>query len=186
MYWVRGHGDRQPGLERSLASAGLVRAGSVVSMVADLSSAIVPVPFGLAVERVSGPTAMAAWTEFLGVCAGVPSHLRGVVSRLYAPAAGGAADIRLLVGSRDGRPAAASVLRTEGGIASLWFVGGLPAGRGRGARSGMVLAGMAAARAHGCTHAVLASLPATAGAYERLGFRRHGRFEVYEGDFRRP
>lgn len=88
--------------------------------------------------------------------------------------------IRPYVALRDDQPAAALLALEHDRNCYLWFVATVPAHRRRGLASELVRLALRQARENGCDTTTLESTAMAEPAYERLGYRRLGRYRVWE------
>ena len=86
---------------------------------------------------------------------------------------------RHYLGHVDGRPVATSELYLAAGVAGLYFVGTLPAVRGRGIARAMTLAALRDARDMGYRVGTLQATPLGTPVYRRLGFRDFMTMGIY-------
>jgi GNAT superfamily N-acetyltransferase len=79
----------------------------------------------------------------------------------------------------DGKPAAVTTLFIQGTVAGLYWVGTVPAMRGRGLATQLVTHALNASRSLGCTSAVLQASDSGKPVYTRLGFKDYCQFKLY-------
>ncbi len=122
--------------------------------------------------------------EFVGVNAeayatyGMPSEvLFDVFDEVAAVVADPAASI--VVARRDGRPVATAMVYESDGVASLQWVGTVPAARGAGLGALVTVAATNLAFAHGAASCSLQASPMGASVYHRLGYEIVFHYEEY-------
>ena len=80
----------------------------------------------------------------------------------------------------DGRPACFLGIQDEGGDGGVFMVGTIPEARGRGIAGALLTHSLIAARERGCDISTLQSTRMGEPVYARLGYRTHGRVNMWE------
>jgi GNAT superfamily N-acetyltransferase len=181
--WHLGPSSRPADLGERLVRLGFAHADDEIGMGADLDAVPdrVPVPAGLAIERVRDEPALAAWTGTLARGFGEGEREAAWVGSVYA--AIGLGDVvpwRHFLARLDGRPVATSSLFLRAGVGGVYFVFTVPEARRRGIGAAVTLAALHEARTLGCRLAVLGSSAMGRSVYRRLGFDERCRIGVYE------
>ena len=166
-----------------LLARGFADGGDEPAMAADLATARVDVapPEGFTVARVRDEAGLDAYRRVLGNGFGEGPRegdwVAGVFGRIGL---GDGVPWRHYVSRVEGEPVGtASVLRT-GGVAGVFFVSTAPDVRRRGIGTATTRHAMIAARALGCTTAVLGASPMGEAVYRTLGFEEVFRYRILE------
>lgn len=181
-WWV-GPTSRPADLGARLAAHGLVEAETELGMALDLARLLAapPLPVGLAVQRVSSPSALAAYASVLAANWDPPDEaVADVYARAVATVLSPSCPARHYVGYLDGEPVATSECFLGHGVAGLYAVVTLPWARRRGFGTAMVAVPLADARAAGYRTATLQASAGGQGVYARLGFLPCGTFREYK------
>jgi GNAT superfamily N-acetyltransferase len=182
MFWWVGPSTEPRNLSQRLEAHDLVRAGRLHGMAIDLAHVAesVPAHTTLIIERVRDPEMLDAFFHLLRRDGPMPRTVAAALFGLFCKA--GFQEDSLLhhyVAWYKGEPVACCSMLRSAPVAGLYNVATLPAMRGRGIASAMVLTALGAARAVGCHLGVLESLPSHLDLYRRLGFIEHCRIDVY-------
>jgi GNAT superfamily N-acetyltransferase len=99
--------------------------------------------------------------------------------QLFSPSFAADPDVRLFIGSLDGRPVGTAVAIRTGDVSGVYAVGTLPAARRRGLGSALTWAAVEAGHAWGCDTTVLQASEMGLPIYEAMGFRTVVDYMVY-------
>lgn len=178
-WWVEA-GTRPPNLGETLLACGLEYDGNTPGMAVDLAELddrgrSVP---GLAIERVQGPQAQASFASVAVAGFDLPPASKGASIALLE---GLGYDLPLAsyLGIYNGEPVATSQVFLGEGVAGIYWVATLPAGRGKGIGAAMTLAPLLEARRMGYRAGILQSSPMGYPVYRRLGFVENCRLPYY-------
>jgi ribosomal protein S18 acetylase RimI-like enzyme len=80
----------------------------------------------------------------------------------------------------DGRPASFVLVHDHDGDCAFWMAATIPEARGRGLVSGLLHRAMLDARERGCTTSTTQATKMGEPVYDRLGYRKFGRIEMWE------
>jgi GNAT superfamily N-acetyltransferase len=161
-------------LGERLEAHGLAREDDLPGMAVDIDELphSPPGPAGMRIERVADDGARLAWAEAYASGAGSPGCVAAALGDIVT--ADGNDDTALgwrhYVGWLDDQPAACASLFLGAGVAGVYNVATVPAARGRGIGSAMVIRALREARRLGYRVGVLQSAPMAIPMYERLGF----------------
>lgn len=128
-------------------------------------------PASLEIRPVQEPSTLRTWVRTGLAGFGMPAGLEEGVFALFE-GMGLALPVRHYVGYVDGEPVATSSLFLGAGVAGIYNVSTIPAGRGRGVGRAMTLAPLLDARGLGYRAAVLQSSEMGFSVYRRLGFEQ--------------
>jgi GNAT superfamily N-acetyltransferase len=98
---------------------------------------------------------------------------------LFSPSFAADPDVRLFIGSLDGRPVGTAVAIRTGDVSGVYAVGTLPAARRRGVGTALTWAAVEAGRAWGCDTTVLQASEMGLPIYEAMGFRTVVEYTVF-------
>jgi GNAT superfamily N-acetyltransferase len=121
---------------------------------------------GVVVEAVA-PADLEAFLQ-CSIDTGMPPD---AARQLFSPSFAADPDVKLFIGSLDGRPVGTAVAVRTGDVSGVYAVGTLPAARRRGVGSAMTWAAVAAGRAWGCDTIVLQASEMGYPIYVAMGFR---------------
>lgn len=132
-----------------------------------------PLPRGLTIAPVTDEHEFAHWLRVLDIGFGLRELARDTIAQAirrdgFGPEAG----MRHYLGRLDGEPIATCTLFPGAGVAGIYNVSTLPAGRRLGIGAAITLLPLLDARAAGYRVGILQSTPMGYGVYRRLGFRR--------------
>jgi GNAT superfamily N-acetyltransferase len=99
--------------------------------------------------------------------------------QLFSPSFAADPDVRLFIGSLDGRPVGTAVAIRTGGVSGVYAVGTVPAARRRGVGTALTWAAVEAGRAWGCDTTVLQASEMGLPIYEAMGFRTVVEYSVF-------
>jgi ribosomal protein S18 acetylase RimI-like enzyme len=185
-WWVT-PSTRPAGLGERLEACGLVHAGGMAGMAADLSALRTDVrdPAGLAIEEVTGEDGLERWCAVQGEVHGLPDVAAGPFFRLHAALgldAGSGRPWRLFLGSLRGRAVATSASFHGREAVALTSIATRREARGRGIAAAMSLYSLLRARAAGCGYATACASPAAEPLLRRLGFTRRCQLDLFLSD----
>jgi ribosomal protein S18 acetylase RimI-like enzyme len=181
--WWHSPWDQPADLGRRLEDAGLVLDETDLAMAADLVRLRVEtaLPAGLRIGRARTPAAL---QHFAAVVAANWSPPDSWVLRFYELAAPVVlteeSPLWYFVGYLEGVPVASAEVVFGGGVAGLYSVCTLEAYRRRGFGTALTAHALLAARAAGCSHAILQASTEGAGIYARAGFEAFGEITEYK------
>ena len=112
----------------------------------------------------------------LSVALGMP---RDLAERVFVPGLLDDPDVRLFVGSLDGRPAGTSLAIRTGETSGVYNVGTVAVARRRGVASAATWAAVSAGREWGCDVVVLQSTAMALSMYEAIGFRTIATYAMF-------
>jgi GNAT superfamily N-acetyltransferase len=159
-----------------LRELGLERAGSQPGMaLAALEDVAVP-DAPATIREVTGREDREAFTTVTTDAFGLPADAAATIDR----AAFAAAEVRLFLVRVDGQPAASGVLVVTGDVAGVYSVGVRDPFRRQGVGEAITATLLRAARAAGCSRAVLQSSEMARPLYEGMGFQTVVTYEQYE------
>ncbi len=179
--WTVGSSTVPPNLGTNLRAKGLAHLLVVPGMALDLRRLPdEPLPRGLTIRRAVNRRDLEACIR---IAASTFQIAEALVPRLVDIELGMPADHRettaAFLGRVGGKPVASSVLFTSAGVAGLYFVGTLPAHRGRGLARAMTVHAMREGRERGYRIGTLQATEMGLPVYRRLGFQAYSRFEIY-------
>ena len=179
--WTVGSSTVPQDLGSRLQAKGLNHLIAVPGMAMELAKLPEePLPKGLAIERAESHENLEACIRIAVTTFRIADAL---VPRLVDIELGMPPDHRenavAFLGRIDGRPVASSMLFASAGVAGVYFVGTLPAARGRGVGRAMTVAALNEARGRGYRIGALQGTEMGVPVYRRLGFREYSRFEIY-------
>ncbi len=179
--WNVGSSTVPQDLGSHLRAKGLTHLLVVPGMAMDLAKLPEePLPKGLSIERARGRSDLEACIR---VVAGTFEIAEALVPRLVDLELGMPPDHRktavAFLGRLDGKPVASAMLFLAAGVAGVYFVGTLPAARGRGLARAMTAATLGEGRDRGYRIGTLQGTEMGVPVYRRLGFREYSRFEIY-------
>lgn len=181
--WHVGPSMHPTDLGERLVAHGFKYGGDDIGMAANLSTLPdeLPVPEGLAVERVRDEAGLTAWVEALGSGFGEGPVEAEWVGEMYRRLGlGEAGSCRHYLGRLDGKPVATSTLFIGAGVAGIYFVCTVEGARRRGIGAAVTLAALREARDLGYGVGVLGSSEMGYPVYRRLGFQEYCRIGLYE------
>jgi GNAT superfamily N-acetyltransferase len=116
--------------------------------------------------------------RFLGVSieGGMPP---AAALQLFSPSFAADPDVRLFIGSLDGRPVGTAVAIRTAGVSGVYAVGTLPDARRRGVGSALTWAAVQAGRTWGCDTIVLQASEMGLPLYAAMGFRTVVEYTVF-------
>ena len=179
--WTVGSSTVPQDLGTNLRRKGLPHRLVVPGMALNLASLPdEPLPRGLTIRPADEPRDLEACVRIAASTFRIDETL---VPRLVDIERGMPADHRdntvAFLGRIAGKPVATSMLFTSAGVAGLYFVGTLPAARGRGIARAMTVHAMREGRERGYRVGTLQATEMGLPVYRRLGFREHSAFEIY-------
>ncbi len=182
MYWWIGPKTEPDILGQRLEAHDLIHAGQLHGMAIDLAEVAESMPAHTAfvTERVRDREMLDAFFHPFRIDAPMPRTVAAALFELFCKA--GLKEDSLLhhyVAWYKGEPVACCSMLHAAQVAGLYNVATLPAMRGQGIASAMVLTALGAARTMGCHLGVLESLPSHLDLYRRLGFIEQCRMDVY-------
>ncbi len=178
-WWVEA-GTRPANLGETLLACGLEYDGNTPGMAVDLAKLDdhgLSVP-GLVIEKVQGPQALASFASVAAAGFELPP---GSEKGCFTLLEGLGYDLPLAsyLGIYNGEPVAISQVFLGEGVAGIYWVATLPAGRGKGIGAAMTLAPLLDARRMGYRAGILQSSPMGYPVYQRLGFVENCRLPYY-------
>jgi GNAT superfamily N-acetyltransferase len=181
--WNVGPSMRPNNLGDYLIRHGLADAGDEPAMgvaLATLPSAL-PLPEGVAVERVRDLAALEQWVATMtdGFEA-PPSFLESQLRPIAHDTFDDHAAAHYYLASLHGEPVATAALTLTGGMAGIFSVTTVPAARRRGIGAAVTLAPLLDARAAGYQIGVLQASEMGYPVYQRIGFIEQFRYHVYQ------
>jgi ribosomal protein S18 acetylase RimI-like enzyme len=175
---VRAHADED--LLAAAAAAGMVQLGSAPGMVLDRRLPDTAPPEGVtlrrvqtAAEAVAFGAVMGAAYESLGFPAHIPPRVFGHAETLMAP------HIAAFLAFAGGEPAAGAMTIVTHGVAGIYWVGTLPAARGRGLAELCTRAAGNAGFDLGARIASLQASPMGEPVYRRMGYVEVTRYPLF-------
>jgi len=179
--WTVGSSTVPQDLGRHLQAKGLTHLLVVPGMALDLAN--LPeeaAPKGLTIERAESRADLEACIRIAVRTFRIEDAL---VPRLVDIELGMPPDHRestaAFLGRLDGKTVASSMLFASAGVAGAYFVGTLPAARGRGLARAMTATVLREGRDRGYRIGALQGTEMGVPVYRRLGFREYSRFEIY-------
>jgi ribosomal protein S18 acetylase RimI-like enzyme len=179
--WTVGSSTVPQDLGSDLRAKGLTHVLVVPGMATDLARLPdEPLPRNLTIERVESRRDLEAFLRIFTTSFRIDEAL---VPRLVDIEVDMSSDRQekavAFLGRMDGRAVASAELFASAGVAGLYSVGTLPAFRGRGLGRAMTVAALREGRDRGYRIGALQGTEPGVPVYRRLGFREHGRFEIY-------
>ena len=129
---------------------------------------------GVIVESVA-PAGLERYLQ-VSIDAGMPPD---PAHQLFSPSFAADPDVRLFIGSLDGRPVGTAVAIRSGDVSGVYAVGTVPAARRRGVGSALTWAAVGAGGAWGCATIVLQASEMGLPIYEAMGFRTVVSYAVF-------
>lgn len=165
----------QAALERFAPDAAPIT-DSVPGLVADLNAlneeALHEAPAGFSLAEVRDEAALHDFEQVLVAGYGVAPSVAAAWVEATGEFGLGKTPWRFYLARLAGKPVAANILFTGGGVASIYGLTTVPAARRQGIGSATLVGPLLEARAAGYRYAALLSAEENLAAYERLGFRR--------------
>lgn len=155
-----------PAAEAACEQLGMPYADTVPGM-ASLALTAPPLPPGLAIQRVTAPRELAAFSRVVAHAFGLPLRL---AEGLFPPAILLEPGIELFLGTAGDEPVATATLIRSGGVAGVYNVATLPGHRRRGYGEALTWQAVSAGAARGCDMAALQASEMGRPVYERMGF----------------
>ena len=187
--WLVGPTSRPEDLEQRLVAAGLSQVGNTPGMALDLDAwrrgtvAVVPLPAGVTLERVSDESALARWRAVQQRGLGLDDEATEAWWLAHRrPGFDPASPLLNWLASLDGIPVAAAALFLGAGVAGIYNVCTVPEARGRGIGGAVTGAALREAASRGLRLAVLGSSEMGYPVYRRLGFQDASRLRSYAPD----
>lgn len=181
--WHVGPSMRPPDLGKRLLAAGFSRAGDEPGMAVHLHALGQDrlTPDAVQIRRVRNETDLTVWAATLGKGFGEGEREANWVASIYRKTGfGDTVPWRHYIAYLDDAPVGTSTIFAVDGVAGVYFVMTVPEARRQGIGAAVTRFGLEEARKLGCHVGVLQSSPAGRSVYERLGFRQHCTFELYE------
>lgn len=166
-----------------LERQGFTAVEQVTGMAMDLTTAqeSPQVPSGVEIQRVTPPSGLALFMEFVAARWHVPAAARAhlaLIADTFRIGAVGSPN-RAWIAVRDGTAIAKVFTHDVGDVVGIYGMATRTASRGLGLGRALCLTALADARSRGCRLAVLHSSPMAVPLYTSVGFREAGPFSLF-------
>ena len=182
MRWLIGPTTRPADLGKHLEVHGLHYAGRWLDMAADLLglNEHLPVPPDLTIEEVRAEETLKYWCRTCAAGYQWPDVVADAFFEVFAGQGFGPQRLwRHYIGWFKGEAVATSSLFVGAGVAGIYWVATLPAARGQGAGTAIMLAPLRVARDMGYRLAILQATQIGEGVYRRVGFHDYCAVSLY-------
>jgi GNAT superfamily N-acetyltransferase len=180
--WDIGPSMRPDDLDAHLLRHGFTDRGDESAMGMELAQLpeILPLPEGVAIERVRDRASMEQWALTANEGFGAPaSGNEPFVAAVLRDALDDTAAAQYYLAFLDGKPVATSALTLAAGVAGIFSVATLEAARGRGIGAAVTMAPLLAARDRGYAVSVLQASEMGYPIYARMGFTEQFRYRSF-------